>query len=454
MKRLNSLNIIILIGNMFFGSFGTFALEPGEIEVTHPYPGGVKADLWLVAGQSNMGGYATVKKETVPDPRVMFFSADKDKDVWVVAKDPQERLMYPHGDAHGMVPDFTRLPVGGSGLVIPFAQHLRKYIDNNIGFIGVTTGQSMARVWDPELKDNKEKQLPNYIYARMIDRVKRVGGYGNLKGMIWYQGESDAIEFTKDLVHYKRILSNFVDSVRRDTGNPGLPIIIVQISRFAPNRLPGFPAFSESKEPLEDGFKTYSNNWEYVREMQRQVAQEKDNVYLVSTIDLYPLVDPIHLEYEAFQQLGPRIAEIALTKVYKLPGHATPIQLESVEMFEAKHPSYNNNESHDYVAVRVRFSGVNGKLTSNGMPWGFEIRYPEIPVEVARGSVPTIYRIDFDPEDPSALLLQCTGGLLDMPKGTGPVQLFYGPGQFPFCTIMDEKGIGIPAFGPYELARY
>jgi hypothetical protein len=450
MKTLITLSMVVLIASLCV----TFAMASNDVKVTHPYPGGVKADLWLVAGQSNMGGYATVKKEAVPDPKVMFFSAAKDEDVWVVAKDPQERLMYPHGDAHGMVPDFTRLPVGGSGLVIPFAQHLRKYINNNIGFIGVTTGQSMARVWDPELKDNKKKQLENYVYAGMIDRVKRAGGYGNLKGMIWYQGESDALEFTKDLVHYKRILYNFIDSVRQDTGNPDLPIIIVQISRFVPNRLPGFPAFSESKEPLEDGFKTYSNNWEYVREIQRQAARDKNNVYLVSTVDLYPMVDPIHLEYEAFQRLGPRIAEIALTKIYKLQGHATPIQLESVQMFKATHPSYGNDESHDYVAIRVRFSGVNGRLTSNGMPWGFEIRYPKIPVDVARGSVPVIYRVDFDPNDPSALLLQCTGGLLDMPKGTGPVQLFYGPGLFPFCTIADDKDIGIPAFGPYELARY
>jgi hypothetical protein len=454
MKRLNRLSLTILIGSVCISALAAFAPGSDEVKVTHPYPGGVKADLWLVAGQSNMGGYATVKKETVPDPRIVFFSAAKDEDVWVVAKDPQERLMYPHGDAHGMVPDFTRLPVGGSGLVIPFAQYLRKYIDHDIGFIGVTTGQSMARVWDPALKDKKEQQLPNYIYARMIDRVKSAGGYGNLKGMIWYQGESDAIEFTKDLVNYKRILYNFIDSVRQDTGNPDLPIIIVQLSRFVPNRLPGFPAFSESKEPLEDGFKTYSRNWEQVREIQRQAARDKDNVYLVSTVDLYPMVDPIHLEYEAFQRLGPRIAEIALTEVYKLPGHATPIQLESVEMFKATHPSYANGEANDYVTIRVRFKGVNGRLTSNGMPWGFEIRYPEIPIDVARGSVPVIYRVDFDPKDPSALLLQCTGGLLDMPKGTGPVQLFYGPGQFPFCTIVDEKDIGIPAFGAYELARY
>ena len=431
-----------------------FAFGESDVAITHPYPGGIKADLWLVAGQSNMGGYATVKKETVPDPRVMFFSAAGDEDEWVVAKDPQERLMFPHGDAHGMVPDFTRLPVGGSGLVIPFAQHLLKYHDTHIGIIGITTGQSMARVWDPDLKDKKNQQEENYIYSRMIDRVKQAGGYGNLKGMIWYQGESDAIEFTRDLVHYKRILSNFVDGIRRDTGNPDLPIIFVQLAHFVPNRLPGFPAFSESREPLEDGYKTYCQNWEYVREVQRQVSDAKENVYLVSTVDLYPMVDPIHLEYEAFQKLGPRIGEIALTKVYNLSGHATPIKLESVEMMKAKHPSYGGQQDDNYVTVKVRFSGVNGRLTSNGMPWGFEIRYPEIPVEVARGSVPIIYRVDFDPDDPSAILLECTGGLFDMPGGTGPVQLFYGPGVFPFCTIVDEKGIGIPAFGPYEFARY
>ena len=49
----------------------------------------------------------------------------------------------------------------------------------------------MTKVWDPTLMDNGQVPPKPYLYGRMIQRVKQAGGYGKLKGMIWYQGESD-----------------------------------------------------------------------------------------------------------------------------------------------------------------------------------------------------------------------------------------------------------------------
>ena len=45
--------------NMFFCGLIVCMLagEPDKNAVTHPYPGGDEGDLWLMAGQSNMGGY-------------------------------------------------------------------------------------------------------------------------------------------------------------------------------------------------------------------------------------------------------------------------------------------------------------------------------------------------------------------------------------------------------------
>src|SRR5262245_30045366 len=50
-----------------------------------PFPGGQDADLWVLAGQSNMLGCALLKGPTEPDPRIMEFGRDKR---WVVAEEP------------------------------------------------------------------------------------------------------------------------------------------------------------------------------------------------------------------------------------------------------------------------------------------------------------------------------------------------------------------------------
>jgi hypothetical protein len=79
----------------------------------------------------------------------------------------------------------------------------------------------------------KKDQMPPppYIYGPMIQRVVEAGGYGKLKGMIWYEGESDALEGPAVSNAYEGCLLNFVDGVRKDTGNPDLPILVVQLSR-------------------------------------------------------------------------------------------------------------------------------------------------------------------------------------------------------------------------------
>jgi hypothetical protein len=68
------------------------AVEPENRAVSHPYPLGDQGDLWLMAGQSNMGGYALMKQETQPDPRILFFAAQDDR--WVVARDPVHNLFF------------------------------------------------------------------------------------------------------------------------------------------------------------------------------------------------------------------------------------------------------------------------------------------------------------------------------------------------------------------------
>ena len=277
-----------------------------------------------------------------------------------------------------------------------------------------------------------------------------LAGQCNLKGMVWYQGESDAIEFPSDSKLYQQNLVKFVDHVRKDTGNPRLPFIHVQISRVVPNVVPGVPGKSQGGEIMDDAFETYSRAWETVREAQRQLADKRDHVYMVSTIDLYPLSDPIHLDFEAYQRLGPRLAKVALSQVYQLPGHATPIKLESTQLADTL-DHHTHKPIQGVCTVRVRYRGVNGKLQAKGAPCGFEMRFPELTREKAKATVPVIYRVDFDPTDPAAVLLRSTGAMATL-LSMNPV-LYYGGGMNPYCNITDDKDISIHAFGPVKVLR-
>ncbi|HZW29198.1 MAG TPA: sialate O-acetylesterase, partial [Isosphaeraceae bacterium] len=347
-----------------------------------------------------------------------------------------------HGNPQGMRPDATRSTARGTGPALFFARYLRKYVDRPIGVIGVATGRSLPKVWDPDLRDKAR----TFSYSHMVQWIKQAGGYGNLKGMVWYQGESDAQEFPSDSQHYEQNLAKLVDRLRRDTGNPELPVIVVQICRVVTNVLPGLPGKSGGGEEMADAFATYSRAWEAVREAQRRFAAQGHHVYLVSAADLYPMSDPIHLDFEAFQRLGPRIGEVALSQVYQLPGHATPIALESLELTDTLDDS-THQPIRERSTIRVRFRGVNGRLHAQGNPSGFELRFPGISPERARASVPVIYRVDFDPADPAVVLLRTTGGIVPNLN----THLVYGGGTNPACNIADDRDIPLPAFGPLRV---
>src|SRR5262245_6413757 len=100
-----------------------------------PFPGGEKADIWIVAGQSNMGGWGLLKGPIETDPRVMEFRNPN----WIVAENPMHKnFVSPGWDPKGkdsvrdnvlLQRDRVQLPAGmtpegwlrqaeGSGLIL------------------------------------------------------------------------------------------------------------------------------------------------------------------------------------------------------------------------------------------------------------------------------------------------------------------------------------------------
>lgn len=407
---------------------------------------GVPADIWVFCGQSNSQGWALYKAPVESDPRILFLDAD---DHWVRAEEPLNPRFH----------DWTPLPaelnillqrrgvdapvafdvaeflaqriktgdgaLGGVGPGVFFARHLVEALDRPIAVMHCGVGGSPISQWDPALRQRGIKSC----YGDMLERIGKAGG--KVKGVIYYQGESDAMTPGREDV-YQQAMLDLVDGLRRDLDNPDLPFLYVQLGRFVhPSEVPG---------------DTYTK----IREIQRRTASLRPNAYMVGAADL-PLEDSIHLSFEAYQRLGPRLAEIALTKVYGVPGHGTPIELDSIEVLQP---------DNCRALLRVRFKGVTGRLRAEGRPLGFELRPVEPPADANQyftdqkawnSPARVIYRIDFDPVDPAAVIL----GVFDnaqllgkRQKFTEPMHLYHGRGSDPLVNIVDERDIPLPTFGP------
>jgi hypothetical protein len=237
--------------------------------------------------------------------------------------------------------------------------------------------------------------------------------------VLWYQGESDAWSTDGKADRYEQAFLNLIDGIRRDIANPELPIIYVQLGHFA----------------LRADAKT-SADWEKVRDVQRRVSDERKNVYMVSAIDL-STDDAIHLSFESQQRMGSRLAEVALTEVYHQPGHGKPIKLSSIAVIQP---------DSERPMIRVHFSGVTGHLKAAGPPTGFELR----PSGPGGDPLHMVYRVDFDPHDPAALIV----GVFHPFKKGEVDELVYGSGMIPYVNIRDEKDMPVPAFGPIEVKPY
>ena len=392
-------------------------------ETARPFPQDKETDIWVIAGQSNAGGYGLLKAPIEPDPRILLFNRDNE---WEMAREPlykgftrreaqiaravRENILLQRNDSivmpQGMTlenflrqAEETDKKLVGVGPGLFFAKHLIKEIDRPIGLISF--GCSSIKQWDPN-------STPD-LYSILAAKVKRAGG--RIRGLVYYQGETDAgtpanaPDFEKDLLR-------MIDNLRRALNDPDLPILLVQLGRCA-----------------RRGDAQLINAWETVREAQRQAGKKRHNVYVVSAIDL-PTDDAVHISFEGQQRLGRRLAEIALSEVYHRPGHAHSIDVASMELI---------NPKGERPLIRVRFSGVTGRLRAAGRPHGFELR----PTGPDADTYHMVYRIDLDPSDPQAVIV----GIFHPFQGDTHM-LIYGGGMDPYVNIVDEKDIPIPAFGP------
>ncbi|KAI3726647.1 hypothetical protein L1987_66446 [Smallanthus sonchifolius] len=174
--------------------------------------------IFLLAGQSNMAGRGGVVNDkwdgyippqSSPNTAILRLSADLN---WQPATEPLHRDI-----------DYFRACGVGPGMA--FANSLLTK-DSGIGVIGLVpcaVGGTNISEW----------VRGGHLYNQMIRRTQAaLEGGGTVKGLLWYQGESDTVS-REDAESYKRRSERFFDHVRSDLLLPTLPIIQVALASGA-----------------------------------------------------------------------------------------------------------------------------------------------------------------------------------------------------------------------------
>ena len=358
-------------------------------------------DLWILAGQSNMEGVGNLVD--LPQPRPTINSFDM-TDQWVEARDPLHRLVdamdrvhWPR-NAQGQPDKYedSRLQKWmadrrkGAGLGLPFAIAMTERNGVPIGLVPCAHGGTSMDQWSPSLKDKGGDSL----YGGMFRRFRAVGG--KVKGVLWYQGESDANDKAAPLFAEK--FKALVASIRSDFNHPDLPFYYVQIGRHVAGA-PGVP-------------------WNAVQEAQRLAEDSIPNVGMVTCADCN-LDDGIHVSTPDLLTLGVRLANLASGGTKRGPRPASA--------------RFENG------VITVTFRDVNRRLASVHRVLGFSI------VNTGGQPLPLIYHARVHPSQPDAVQIFIQG---KPPEGA---KLMYGLGRDPVVNLVDEAGMACPVFGPFPI---
>lgn len=390
----------------------------------------MKLDTWVLAGQSNMEGVGLLgdpRGSVVEDARVeQFTSAGR----WDAARDPLHRLWESYAPVHQALlrpglPGEERelsdaklaarareLQTHGAGLGLAFGAALAELSGRRIGLIPAAHGGTTLDQWQPGHGGRPDDSLGT-LYGAMLDRIRRARQRDGvvLRGVLWYQGESEALAVIGGA--YGERFDGWLERLRQDLAEPELPLYAVQLGRLiAPADLP--PGVE--------------SHWDLVREAQRTLPGRSRSTGVVAAGDL-GLSDIVHIDAPGLERLGRRLARIA---------HAASTGPDVVRVERA------GSAANGLETLRVVCSGVTGQ-------WRPQTRLPGFRLRDERGEqIPGLDVIDArpDPADPAAIEVVTSAGQAAMLEG---VALSYGQGLDPVMLAVDSADLPLPAFAPQPL---
>lgn len=222
--------------------------------------------IFLLAGQSNMAGRGDVAPEdSIAHPRVWMLDREMR---WVPAVDPM------HFDK----------PIAGVGPGRSFGIALAEADPTiHIGLVPAAVGGSAISSWVP---GGIHRETDAYPYDEAIARTLAALEDGELKGILWHQGESDSNPTAAPL--YEANLRELIARFRERLDSPEVPFLIGQLGRF-----PGNP---------------WGAGQIQVDAVHRALPSQVPNVAFVSAEGLTDKGDALHFDAESAGELGRRFA--------------------------------------------------------------------------------------------------------------------------------------------------
>lgn len=227
-----------------------------------------KVWVFMMAGQSNMAGRGIVEAEdTLSNSRIITLNKNKE---WIYAKEP----------LHFYQPALTGLDCGMS-----FANELLKGVpeDVTIAIVPCAVGGSSIDKW---LLDVPFKNMQ--LRSNLEERIAYAKQFGEIKAILWHQGESDAMD--DKIPVYADKLKRMFRLMRSYSGNEQLPILTGKLGTYS--------------DP-----KKYASKWERISAIIEEVAGADPYTYLVKTKDLTSNPDKIHFDARSQRKLGKRFAK-------------------------------------------------------------------------------------------------------------------------------------------------
>ncbi len=215
--------------------------------------------IFIMAGQSNMAGRGQVSPEdTIPSPRVFTLGADGEL---LLAKEP----------LHHYEPALKGLDCG-----LTFGKTLTAMLPDSIHvlLVPVAVGGSAISQWLGDSLHRSVKLLTNFR-----EKVAQARAYGEVKAVLWHQGESDA---AKDNRQYTQHLGQLLRAFRQAVGNDTLPVVLGGLGHFSQNK----------------------KQWASINKQIRRYCADDENAVFVKTKKLEAKADRVHFNAQSQRKLG------------------------------------------------------------------------------------------------------------------------------------------------------
>ena len=197
------------------------------------------------------------------------------------------------------------------------------------GVISCAVGGASLWQWSPNGTNN--------YYTAALRRFKECGG--NIRGVFWHQGESQAGSSAEAFVADMKTL---VGAMREDFNDSHLPFVQVQIHRY---------------------YAGADAAWTVIREAQRTLGEHIDNLATVYSLDS-ELDDLIHLSSESQVKVGKRAGE-AMAVLLGYEGVASP-EIDRFEIVQDEYKPFCWN-------IMIHYKNIVGELEALGVPSGYYI---------------------------------------------------------------------------------